>query len=52
MQFSFEFFPPRDSVGRELLASTVQQLQVWQPAFSSMTYGAGGSSQQESFIGT
>ncbi|MDP6969463.1 MAG: methylenetetrahydrofolate reductase [Gammaproteobacteria bacterium] len=52
MQFSFEFFPPRSSAGQSSLHSAIQQLQIWQPSFASMTYGAGGTSQQESFAGT
>jgi methylenetetrahydrofolate reductase (NADPH) len=51
MQVSFEFFPPRDHAGQSSLDNAVQQLQVWQPQFASMTYGAGGTSQQESFAG-
>ena len=52
MQFSFEFFPSRDNAGQLALDMAVQQLQQWQPAFASMTYGAGGSGQQASLSGT
>lgn len=52
MQFSFEFFPSRDNAGQLALDMAVQQLKQWQPAFVSMTYGAGGSGQQASLSGT
>ncbi|MCP4789568.1 MAG: methylenetetrahydrofolate reductase [NAD(P)H] [Gammaproteobacteria bacterium] len=51
MQYSFEFFPPRGSAGNLALDMAVQQLLPWQPAFASMTYGAGGTSQLESLVG-
>lgn len=52
MQFSFEFFPSRDNAGQLALDMAVQQLKQWQPAFASMTYGAGGTGQQASLSGT
>ncbi len=44
---SCEFFPPRTDQGVEKLRETRQQLQVLQPAFFSVTFGAGGSTQEK-----
>ena len=44
--FSFEFFPPRTSPGREKLRATWQQLAQLKPRFFSVTFGAGGSTRQ------
>lgn len=49
MSISFEFFPPRSHAGKLALDTASQQLQSWQPDFVSMTYGAGGSTQDVSF---
>lgn len=43
--FSFEFFPPQTAEGMEKLTVTRQQLAVLNPAFYSVTFGAGGSTQ-------
>jgi methylenetetrahydrofolate reductase (NADPH) len=43
--FSFEFFPPRDDEGERSLFKTIGQLRTLQPAFVSITYGAGGSTR-------
>ena len=43
--FSFEFFPPKDDDGFDKLFQTIDQLKRWNPAFVSMTYGAGGSTR-------
>jgi len=43
--FSFEFFPHRTPKGREQLAASVKTLEKYAPLYMSMTYGAGGSSQ-------
>ncbi len=40
--FSFEFFPPKDIVGEDQLFQTINELEVYQPTFVSITYGAGG----------
>lgn len=45
MELSFEFFPPRTDAQREKLAGVQQALASLQPAFCSMTFGAGGSTQ-------
>jgi methylenetetrahydrofolate reductase (NADPH) len=44
--FSFEFFPPRDDAGVEALFDTMRELRYLEPAFVSVTYGAGGSTRQ------
>ncbi len=44
--FSFEFFPPKTPEGIEKLRSTWKQLAQLKPRFFSVTYGAGGSTQE------
>ena len=41
--FSVEFFPPKSDEGRATLFETVEVLKKLDPAFFSVTYGAGGS---------
>ena len=41
--FSVEFFPPKSEEGRAQLFETVEVLAKLEPAFFSVTYGAGGS---------
>jgi methylenetetrahydrofolate reductase (NADPH) len=43
--FSFEFFPPRTEDGTRSLMETVAALRPLEPAFVSVTYGAGGSNR-------
>lgn len=43
---SVEFFPPKTEEGRENLRKTRGELAKLKPAFFSVTYGAGGSTQQ------
>jgi len=43
--FSFEFFPPQTPEGVEKLAATRRQLAPLKPEFFSVTFGAGGSTQ-------
>ncbi|GAA3904017.1 methylenetetrahydrofolate reductase [NAD(P)H] [Halomonas cibimaris] len=43
---SFEFFPPGTAVGRDRLVQARDALAARQPRFFSVTYGAGGSTQQ------
>jgi len=43
---SFEFFPPRDDEGEEELWRTISELEPLAPTFVSVTYGAGGTSQE------
>lgn len=42
---SFEFFPPKTPEGAEKLVAVRRQLYALQPQFFSVTYGAGGSTQ-------
>jgi methylenetetrahydrofolate reductase (NADPH) len=44
--FSFEFFPPKTDAASAELFQTIAQLQVLQPSFVSVTYGAGGSTRE------
>ena len=44
--FSLEFFPPRDQAGRERLVGTAKQLQIINPNYVSVTFGAGGSTRE------
>ena len=43
--FSFEFFPPKTDKGIENLAKVRDEFTKLDPAFFSVTYGAGGSTQ-------
>ncbi|OLR95174.1 methylenetetrahydrofolate reductase [Actinokineospora bangkokensis] len=43
--FSVEFMPPRDEADEALLWRAVRELEGMDPAFVSVTYGAGGSSR-------
>lgn len=43
---SFEFFPPKTPVGQEKILQVRDQLAAAGPEFFSVTYGAGGSTQQ------
>lgn len=42
---SFEFFPPKTAEGTEKLRNTRDQLARFKPAFYSVTFGAGGTTQ-------
>lgn len=44
--FSFEFFPPNTPEGATKLAGTARELAELKPEFFSVTYGAGGSTQE------
>jgi len=46
---SLEFFPPKTPEGAAKLRATRQQLYALEPEFCSVTYGAGGSTQQGTF---
>lgn len=48
LSVSFEFFPPRDAAATEALAAQVAKLAAFNPDFVSVTYGAGGSTQDAS----
>jgi methylenetetrahydrofolate reductase (NADPH) len=43
---SLEFFPPKDDAGVEALRQTAAAIKAVEPAFVSVTYGAGGSTRQ------
>ncbi len=43
---SFEFFPPKTDAGAEKLRIVHQELQLLNPEFFSITYGAGGSTRE------
>jgi methylenetetrahydrofolate reductase (NADPH) len=46
---SFEFFPPKTPEGIEKLRHVRQQLYALKPEFCSVTFGAGGSTQEGTF---
>jgi len=43
--FSFEFFPPKDAEGEEVLWRSIRELEPLRPTFVSVTYGAGGGTR-------
>ncbi|WP_410654463.1 methylenetetrahydrofolate reductase [NAD(P)H] [Amycolatopsis sp. lyj-112] len=43
--FSIEFFPPRDAADEAVLWKSIRELEPLDPAYMSITYGAGGSSR-------
>ncbi len=47
--FSIEFFPPQTAEGAEKLRATRAKLAALKPEFFSVTYGAGGSTQERTF---
>lgn len=47
--FSFEFFPPKTAEGVSRLRETREQLAKLEPAFFSVTFGAGGSTREGTF---
>jgi methylenetetrahydrofolate reductase (NADPH) len=44
--FSFEFFPPKDAEGEEVLWRSISELEPLHPTFVSVTYGAGGTTRE------
>jgi methylenetetrahydrofolate reductase (NADPH) len=44
-KFSIEFFPPRDPADEAVLWKAIRELEPYDPAYMSITYGAGGSSR-------
>src|SRR4029079_2251556 len=44
--FSFEFFPPKDAEGEEVLWRSISELEALRPTFVSVTYGAGGGTRE------
>jgi len=53
LTLSVEFFPPKTDKGEENLFSEIAAIKRLNPAFGSVTYGAGGSMREKSprFIG-
>jgi methylenetetrahydrofolate reductase (NADPH) len=47
MKVSFEFFPPNTDQGLEKLLLVAEKLEVANPEYFSVTYGAGGSTQEK-----
>lgn len=43
--YSFEFFPPKDEAGEEVLWQSISELEPLEPTFVSVTYGAGGATR-------
>ena len=49
LPLSFEFFPPKTPEGAQKLRATRQALYAEKPEFCSVTFGAGGSTQEGTF---
>ena len=49
LPLSIEFFPPKTPEGAEKLRAVRQKLYALRPEFCSVTYGAGGSTQEGTF---
>ncbi|MES9935073.1 MAG: methylenetetrahydrofolate reductase [NAD(P)H] [Sedimenticola sp.] len=47
--FSFELFPPKTEAGMEKMQANVNELATVNPLYFSVTYGAGGSTQDRTF---
>lgn len=45
LRLSFEFFPPKTAEGKEKLINVRNELNIFNPDFFSVTYGAGGSTR-------
>ncbi len=49
IHLSFEFFPPKTDAGREKLKAVRTELNTFSPAYFSVTYGAGGSTRDNTY---
>lgn len=49
LELSFEFFPPRTEAGTDNLLAVHTELAKFEPSFVSVTYGAGGSTQEGTY---
>ncbi|MCL4154455.1 UNVERIFIED_CONTAM: hypothetical protein GTU68_064347 [Idotea baltica] len=49
LRVSFEFFPPATPAGSKTLEASAEALAPFDPTFVSVTYGAGGTSQDKTF---
>ncbi len=47
--FSFEFYPPKDEISALDFGINIGQLMKLDPSFVTVTYGAGGSTQERTF---
>lgn len=47
--YSFELFPPKTAAGMEKLQANVLRMRQVDPRYFSVTYGAGGSTQERTF---
>jgi methylenetetrahydrofolate reductase (NADPH) len=47
--FALEFFPPKNPQGKDAFLKTVKDLQAYGPLYASVTYGAGGTTQDRTF---
>jgi len=45
--FAFEFFPPKNELAQESFKATVEVLKKYNPMYTSMTYGAGGKTREQ-----
>jgi methylenetetrahydrofolate reductase (NADPH) len=43
---SFEFFPPKSEAGKDAFMGVVKELRQFDPIYVSVTYGAGGTTQE------
>ena len=50
--FSFEFFPPADEAGEDVLRGTILELDGTRPDWLSVTYGASGATRHRTISAT
>ncbi|MFN3480988.1 MAG: methylenetetrahydrofolate reductase [Thermodesulfovibrionales bacterium] len=46
---SFEFFPPKTEEGKDAFMTVVRELSAFSPLYVSVTYGAGGTTQDRTY---